>query len=117
MKLPREEWPVWREFKTQIPEEEVVKTIKTPASKICHLKVSSKSVCSCKTCSLLSKPCDCSASGKALKPTDSSYFQSLCHIMTRTNKIEKSHGIMARVLRTSNSIMEGKRPGGYQDYS
>ena len=117
LKLLREEWPVLREFKIKIPEEEVVKTIKATVSKICHLKVSTKSVCSCKTYSLLSDSCDCLACGKALKCTDSLCFQSLCHIMTRTNKIEKSHSIMAKVFRTSAAITEGKRPGGYQDYT
>ena len=117
LKLPREEWPVSREFKAQIREDEVVKTIKTPAAKLCHLKVSTVSICSCKLCSLLAFPCGCLACKMALKPNDSSCFQSLRHIMTRTNKIEKSHGIMARVLRTSNAIMEGKRPGGYHDFS
>ena len=37
--------------------------------------------------------------------------------MTRTNKIKKSHGFMARVIRTSNAITEGKRPRGYRDFS
>ena len=30
LKLPREEWPVTRDFKNKIPEEEVVQTIKAP---------------------------------------------------------------------------------------
>ena len=93
--LPREDWPVSREFKTKIPEEEVVKTIKSLASKISHVKVSSKSVCLCKVCSLLSDPCDFSTSGKATKPGDSSHYQSLYHILTRTSKLQKARGVMA----------------------
>ena len=117
LKLPRENWPVSREFKIKIPQEEVVKTIQEPAIKVCHLKVSDKSVCSCKVCSLLSAPCECSTCRKAIKPSDSSHFQSLCHIMTRTTKIEKVRGVMARVLNTSAAITEAKRPGGYKDCS
>ena len=117
LKLLREDWPVSREFKTKIPDEEVVKTTKEPVSKICHLKVRTKSVCPCKVCSLLSDPCDCSACSKAIKPSDSSHFQSLHHIMTRTSKIEKARGIMARVLCTSAAIVQGGRPRGYKDYS
>ena len=83
-----EEWPVTRDFKNEIPEDEVVKTIKPPAAKLCHLKVSP--VCPCKMCSLLANPCGCSACKIALKPEDSSCFQSLCHIMTRTDKVEKA---------------------------
>ena len=30
--------------------------------------------------------------------------------------MEKSCGIMARVIRTSNAITKGKRPHGYQDF-
>ena len=85
LKLPREEWPVTRDFKNAIPEDEVVKTIKSPAAKLCHLKVSE--ACSCKLCSLLADPCGCSACKVALKPEDSLCFQSLRHIMTRTNNI------------------------------
>ena len=117
LKLPRENWPVSREFKIKIPDEEVIKTIQETVIKVCHLKVSDKSVCSCKVCSLLSAPCECSSCKKAIKLSDSPHFQSLCHIMTRTTKIEKVRGIMARVLRTSATITEVKRPGGYKDFS
>ena len=61
-------------LKAKIPDEEVVKTIQEPAIMVCHHKVSNKSVCSCKVCSLLSDPCDCSACGKAIKPSNSSHF-------------------------------------------
>ena len=70
LKLPREEWPVTRDFKNKIPEDKVVKTIKSPAAKLCHLKVSTH--CSCKLCSLLGDPCGCLACKIALKLEDSS---------------------------------------------
>ena len=108
LRLPREEWPVSRDFKNEILEDKVVKTSKTPTNKLCHLKVSTVSFCSYKTCSLLADPCGCSACKVALKPNDSLCFQSLRHIMTRTNRIEKSRGIMARVICTSNAIKKGK---------
>ena len=57
LKLPREEWPVTRDFKNEIPEDEVVKTIKAPAAKVCLLRM--VPTCSCKTCSLLTDPCQC----------------------------------------------------------
>merc|ERR1712115_159053 len=113
--MGREQWPVSKEFKIKIPDEEVFKTIQEPAIKVCHLKVSDKSVCSCKVCSLLSALCECSTCRKAIKPSDSPHFQSLRHIMTQTTKIEKVRGIMVRFLRTSATITKAKRPGGYKD--
>ena len=117
LKLPRDQWPVSREFKIKIPDDEVVKTIQEPVIKVCHLKVSDKFACSCRVCSLLSTPCECSACKKAIKPSDSPHFQSLRHIMTRTTKIEKVRGVMARVLHISAAITKAKRPGGYKDFS
>ena len=101
----------------KIPEDEIIKTIHKPVIKVCHLKVSNKFTCSCKVCSLLSVPCECSACKSAIKPSDSLHFQSLHHIMTRTTKIEKVRGVMARVPHTSAAITKAKRPGGYKDFS
>ena len=77
LQLPREDWPVSREFKTKIPEEEVVKTMKVPVSRICQVKVSSKTLCLSRIRSLLLEPHGCSPCGKATKPGDSSHYQSL----------------------------------------
>merc|ERR1712240_807870 len=87
LKLPREEWPVTRDFKNKIPEEEVVQTIKDP--------------------------CQCSDCEKALKPQDSSCFQSFCHMLIRTNSIKKAPGVVTRVLCTSRTIKDRilERPG------
>ena len=95
----------------------MVKTIKSPAAKVCLLKMIP--TCPCKTCSLLTDPCQFSACIKALKPEDSLCFQSFCHMLTRKNKIEKARGVVARVLCTSKTIKDSlkERPGGYKDFS
>ena len=55
LKLPREEWPVTREFKNEIPEEEVVQTIKAPKMKLNLLRL--VPTCSYRLCSWLKDPC------------------------------------------------------------
>merc|ERR1712243_32017 len=54
LKLPREEWPVTRDFKNKILEEEVVQTIKAPKIKLNLLRL--VQTCSCKVCSWLKDP-------------------------------------------------------------
>ena len=66
LKLPREEWPVMREFKKEIPEEEVVQTIKAPKMKLNLLRL--VPTCSCRVCSWLKDPCQCLDCKKALNP-------------------------------------------------
>ena len=117
LKLPRDQWPVSRDFKTKIPEDKIVKTICKPVIQVCHLKVSNKLPCSCRICSFLSVPCECAPCKSAIKPADSPHFQSLRHVMTQTNKLEKAIRIMARVLRASAAITKAKRPRGYQDFT
>ena len=117
LKLPGDQWPVSRDFKMKIPEDEIIKTIHELVIHVCHLKASNKLSCSCKACSLLSVPCECAACKSAIRPVDSPHFQSLCHIFMQTNKIEKARGIMARVLWTSAPITKAKRPGVYKDFS
>ena len=96
LKLPREEWPVMRDFKNKIPEEEVVQTIKAPKIKLNLLRL--VPTCSCRVCSWLKDPCQCSDCKKALNPQDSLCFQSFCHMLIRTNSIERARGVIARVL-------------------
>ena len=81
LKLPRDRWRVARDFKTKIPEDDVVKTISKLIIQVCHLKVSNKLPCSCRICSFLSVPCECAPCKSAIKLADSAYFQSLRHIM------------------------------------
>ena len=117
LKLPREEWLVKRDFKNKIPEEEVVQTIKAPKIKLNLLRL--VPTCSCRVCSWLKDPCQCSDCKKTLNPRESSCFQSFHHILIRTNSIERARGIIARVLRTSKTIKDQllERPGRYKDYS
>ena len=74
LKLPRDQWPVSRDFQMKIPEDEIIKMIHEPVIKVCHLKVSDKFTCSCKVCSLLSVPYECSACKSAIKPSDSPHL-------------------------------------------
>merc|ERR1712240_234487 len=86
LKLPREEWPVTREFKNEIPEEEVVQTIKAPKKKLNLLRL--VPTCSYRVYSWLKDPCQCSDCKKALNPQDSLCFQSFLHMLIRMNSIE-----------------------------
>merc|ERR1712240_603037 len=90
LKMPREEWPVTREFKNKIPEEEVVQTIKAPKVKLNLLRL--VPMCSCIVCFWLKDPCQCLDCKKALKLQNSSCFQSFCHMLIRTNSIERARG-------------------------
>ena len=101
----------------KISEDKIIKTIPEPVIQVCHLKVSNKLTCSCRICLFLSVPCECAPCKSAIKPADSPHFQSLRHVMTWTNKLEKARGIMARVLRASAAITKAKRPRGYQDFT
>ena len=76
-------------------------------------------ICSCRICSWLKDPCQCSDCKKSLNPRESLCFQSFCHILIRTNSIEGAQGVIARVLQTSKTIKDQllERPGGYKDYS
>ena len=104
-------------FEEREPEEEVVQTIKAPKVKLNLLRL--VPTCSCRVCSWLKDPCQCSDCKKSLNPRESLCFQSFHHILIRTNSIERARGVIARVLRTSKTIKDQllKRPGGYKDYS
>ena len=106
-----------RDFKNKIPEEEVVQTIKAPKVKLDLLRL--VPTCSCRVCSWLKDPCQCSDCKKSLNPRESSCFQSFCHILISTISIKRARGVIARVLRTSKTIKDQllERPGGYKDYS
>ena len=116
LQLPRNQWPVSRDFRNTIPEDEIIKAMKTPGALLCKIKVNHKDLCTCRVCSLLLDPCQCSLCDQVFKPGETAHHQSLRHILTRTRRIEKSRGIMARVLRASAMLATG-RPGGYTAYS
>ena len=96
LKLPREEWPVTRDFKNEILEEEVVQTIKAPKIKLNFLRL--VQTYSYRVCSRLKDPCQCSDCKKALNPRHSSCFQSFHQVLITTNSIERAQGVIARVL-------------------
>ena len=106
---PRESWPVSRDFCSSLPEDEVNKAFQPCSTgKIQFLGClqavleGKKMKCDCRVCSLLlSKP-----------PPQ---YQSLLQVLTRTNRILKARGVMARILRTS--AMLAKRPGGFASYT
>ena len=106
---PRERWPVSRDFCSSLPEDEVNKAFQPCSTgKIQFLGclqavLEGKAMkCDCRVCSLLlSKPAP--------------QHQSLLQVLTRTNRILKARGIMARILRTS--AMLAKRAGGFASYT
>ena len=118
LQCSREQWPVSRDFKRSIPEDEIVKAMKTPlpGALLCKLQVNIP--CKCRVCSLLLDPCQCSLCARVFKQgEDIGHFQSLRHILTRTRRIEKARGVMARVLRASAMLAKENRQGGYKAYA
>ena len=116
----RDQWPVSRDFRTSIPEDEVVKAMKTslPGAILCKVHVQQSNLCKCRVCSLLLDPCQCSLCARVFKQGEvDGHLQSLRHILTRTRRIEKVRGVMARVLRGSEMLAKENRPGGYSAYS
>ena len=79
--MPREEWPVTRDFKNKIPEEEVVQTIKAPKVKLNLLRL--VPTCSCRVCSWLKDSYQYSDCKKAFNPQESSCFQSFITYQSR----------------------------------
>ena len=120
LQYPREQWPVSRDFKKSIPEEEVVKAMKSslPGALLCKLQVKQNILCKCRVCSLMLDPCQCSLCARVFKQgEDVGHLQSFRHILTRTRRIEKVRGVMARVLRASAMLARENRPGGYKAYT
>ena len=105
----REEWPVSREFCSSLPEEEVNKAFQPHHTGqpqflgLLQAVLEGKEMkCKCRVCSLLlSHP-----------PAE---HQSLLQVLTRTNRLLKARGIIARILRTS--AMLAKRPGGFASFT
>ena len=102
------------DLERKAPEDEFTETTHEPLIQFCHIKFINKLNCSC---SPLSVPRECAPCTSAIKLADSPHLQSLRHTITRTSKLEKARGIMARILRASAAITKAKHPGGYKDFS
>ena len=96
LRQPREEWPVSREFCSKLPTEEVNKDAMLPHQtlgggciNLFQAALGKDSIsCQCRTCSLLLR-----------KPGEG--HQSLLDILSRTRRLLKARGVVARVLRCS----------------